>query len=120
MIDLIQSTNSDATIKIYDGKIVLSAKACVLLALTPVRPRIRFRVDRKTGKVYVCHSDNESGLLTRKRTVGQTRYINSSFLSTLLTEALGSAGTHRIKRSNAVIFDGITHYEIEKSSDMSD
>lgn len=93
-------TASDALVRIYGGRCVLSSRACRLLGLSPQGGRVRIRQDmeqyERGGRVrlYISRCSFPYGYEVKRRNrVGQ---INSSSLSHNLADKLEGYGTYRI------------------------
>lgn len=88
----------DAYIRIYKDRCVLSARACVILALSPVYPRVRFTCNEHG--VFISHSDSTDGYVVARKKGRRSGHINSVFLAETLAETLQGQGLYCIGEEN--------------------
>lgn len=111
-------TRHDATISIYEGRCILSRRACAILALRPEAPRVRIRQDMEQAqsgriRIYIGHSNSPVGYVVKRVKGRGTGQISSASLARTLASALDGYGTYRIQEE---IYtqdrEGQTQYEI--------
>lgn len=102
----------EAVLRLYKGRCTLSARACVILALSRTYPRVLFHVSESSGRVYICHSDSRDGYIVHQRKGSRTGRINSTELADKLSRLLGGYGSYRIREEDFLHAGGKSHYPI--------
>ena len=110
-------TRHDATISIYEGRCILSRRACVILGIRPDAPRVRIRKDMEQAasgrtRIYIGHSDGPVGYVVRPCKGRGTGQISSASLARALASSLNGYGTYRIQEEIYTFDQGVTQYEI--------
>jgi len=100
---------TDNALRITEGAVVLTRRACELMHLCDALPYVRFR--QQDGKVYIC-SSLRPGYRTCRIKGRKARTINSRTLSRTLADLLGGFATYAIKDHDTIFVDGAVHYPI--------